>query len=105
MVDIFRPLRNPAALIYDAFQNEAKNRGTRIFEQWNSAEISAVWRAARDWAQQNALRIPTLEEISIEERCASGHVDYGSKWAYGVARLLEDSTHRRDRARDFNEEK
>jgi hypothetical protein len=87
--DIFRPTQIPAQLFYDAFQDEAKHRDSRTFEEWNRLEIERVWKTARDYAQQHDLKVPTLEEVKNCERYASGHTDYGSQWAYGVARLLK----------------
>ena len=88
MSDIFRPTTEPARRIYDAFQDEARKREGRTFEEWHTAEKQRVWAEARDYAQQHGSLVPTIEQIEREERNASGHADYGSKWAYGVSRLL-----------------
>jgi hypothetical protein len=48
----------------------------------------AVWRAAREYSEKHGLRVPTMEEIERAETSAYGHVDYGAKWAYGVARHM-----------------
>jgi hypothetical protein len=88
MNDIFRPRHQPAQMLYDAFQAEAHLRETRPHEQWRDAEVVAVWRAARDYAQMYGLPVPTLAEVQAAERSAAGHTDYATKWAYGVARLL-----------------
>lgn len=88
MKDIFRPKSEPALTLYKAFQAEAKFRNERSFEQWSQAEIEAVWRAARDYAQANNIRVPTVEEVAECERYALGSIDYGAKWAFQVARLL-----------------
>ncbi len=86
-VEIFRPQHQPARAIYDAFQEAAKDRKHSV-EAWIKRERLAVWRAARDYAQQHGVRVPTLEQVEAAERQAYGHVDYGAKWAYGVAELL-----------------
>jgi hypothetical protein len=91
--DFFRPRTEPARSLYDAFQEEAKKRKGRSFEEWNRAEINAVWYAARDYAQQHGLRIPYLDEVVSEERSACGHIDYGMKWAYGVAAAMRQPEH------------
>ena len=88
MRDMFRPHTEPASLIYDAFQAEASHRKGRCIGKWINAERYAVWRVARDWAEQHGRKVPTLDEVQLEERCAMGHIDYGAKWAYGIARLL-----------------
>ncbi|MGE0769866.1 MAG: hypothetical protein AB7L90_25790 [Hyphomicrobiaceae bacterium] len=88
MPDIFRPSRDPARSIYDAFQAEATHRIQRPWPDCHEAEVAAVWRAARDYAQQHGLRVPTLAEVRRVERSASGHIDYGSKWAHYVSELL-----------------
>ena len=84
MRDIFRPFKAPARTLYDAFQEEATHREGRSVEEWILAERQAVWEAARDYAQQHGLRIPTMDEVKQAENCASGHVDYGAKWAYAI---------------------
>lgn len=86
--DVFRPHNEPARGLYDAFQAEAKNRKGRSVEVWTEAEAQAVWRTARDYAQQHGIEVPTMELIKRKERYARGSIDYGAKWAYGVAELL-----------------
>lgn len=85
---IFRPRSEPARTLYDALQAEAKHRKGRTPEQWMDAEQQAVWRAARDYAQQHGLAVPTIDAVRKAERLASGHTDYGLKWALGVAQAL-----------------
>lgn len=87
--DPFRPSREPARSIYDAFQAEASKRQGRSVEEWLQAEREAVWRAAHDQAAMLALRCPTMGEIEAAERYAMGSVDYGLKWALGVERLMK----------------
>lgn len=87
-VDVFRPRTGPAQAIYDAFRLEAQKRSGRAFEAWVAAERQAVWSAARDAAQQAGLPVPTMEEVERAEVMAQGHVDYGSKWAYGVVEAM-----------------
>lgn len=90
--DTFRPRTEPARTLYDVFQDEAKNRSKRIPSCWIEQERQAVWLAARDYAQQHGLRVPTIEEIKQFETSAMGHVDYGAKWAHRVAELLRRTT-------------
>ena len=85
MKDIFRPPKGPARTLYDAFQEEAAHREGRSVAEWILAERQAVWTAARDYAQQHGLRVPAMDEVKQAENCASGHIDYGAKWAYAVA--------------------
>lgn len=87
-MSVFRPHHDPARTIYDAFQEEALLRDGRSVAQWSDAEVQAVWRAARDYAQQHDLVIPTLEQVIRAEQSARGHVDYGAQWAYQVARAM-----------------
>jgi hypothetical protein len=89
MSDVFRPRRNPARDIYDAFQEEAIKRKNRHHSLWTDRELHAVWVAARDHAQKHGLRVPFYEEIEVIDQAASGHVDYAAKLACNVARLLE----------------
>jgi hypothetical protein len=86
--DDFRPTQQPAQCVYDAFQAEAAKRKGRSTEEWVAAERQAVWSAARDYAQQHGLPVPTLEQIERKEQLAVGHSDYAATWAYGVAKLL-----------------
>ena len=86
--DIFRPRNQPARRIYDAFQDESRLRDSRSYDEWPILERQRVWEEARDYAQQNGLRVPTIKEIEQCEMSAMGHCDYGAKWAYGVADIL-----------------
>ena len=86
--DYFRPHGEPARTLYDAFQAEACNRDGRCEREWQWEERRAVWFAAIDYAQDHGLQIPTLAEIERIEELACGHVDYGAKWAYGVAEIM-----------------
>ncbi len=88
MTDVFRPRHDPARCIYDAFQEASKDRRCSI-EAWIKRERLAVWKAARDYAQQHGLRVPTLKQVEDAERQAYGHVDYGAKWAYAIAYLMQ----------------
>jgi hypothetical protein len=82
----FRPRNDPARSIYDALSLQMKKRdGGKMFIQ---GERFTVWSAARDYAQQHGLRVPTLAEVEKKEALALGHCDYAAKWAYGVADLL-----------------
>ena len=87
--DIFRPRTDPARLLYDAFHLEAKKRDGRFEEQWQLAEREAIWRAARDYAQQHGLSVLEMADIERAERYAMGHIDYGAKWAYGIRDIME----------------
>ena len=89
MRDIFKPRSEPAASIYEAFQREATKRKGREFREWNDAEIRAVLREAALRAPEFGLRSPSIDEIRSAERSASGHIDYGAKWAYGVVDIMQ----------------
>ena len=91
MRDVFRPTREPARTLYDAFQREAEKREGRDFEDWHSAEMNAVCNAARQYAQSHGLTVPTFEQVCDAEVSACGHVDYGSKWAYRVAEMMQNA--------------
>lgn len=88
MKDIFRPTREPELTLYLAFQREGKKREGREFEEWHSAELNAVFNAACKYAEKHGLREPTFDEVCSEEQYASGHTDYGAKWARGVAEIM-----------------
>jgi len=86
--DPFRPRREPQLTLYKTLLEEAKNRSYKDPEEWIECERKAVWRAARDYAQQHGLRVPTIEEVEKGENYASGHVDYASKFTLYVTELL-----------------
>lgn len=91
MHDVFQPRHEPARSIYDAFQNEATKRKGRTVEEWMTAEREAVMREATMQAMRLGLRVPTMDEVVRAERYASGSVDYGAKWAYGVTEAMKSS--------------
>lgn len=74
--------------IHEALCHEAQKRKGRDFEEWSKAEANSVWRAARDFAQENGLRVPLLDEVVQVERSAMGHCDYGQKWSLYVAEKM-----------------
>lgn len=88
MRDHFRPRNSPAREIYDAFQEESKNRADRSTIDWILAEREAVWKAARDYALKHKLTVPTIKDIEQAELSACGHTDYGAKWAYGISEIM-----------------
>jgi hypothetical protein len=90
MFDVFRPSSEPARTLYDTFQSEALKRGGRSPDEWIAAERQAVYAAACRIAQETGLKTPTLDEVMRAERSACGHVDYGSKWAYGVSSVMRE---------------
>lgn len=88
-MDFFRPYFEPARTFYDVLIKEAKKRGQyESSDEWIDAERKVMWGAARDYAQQHNLRVPTLDDIKRVEGCAVGHVDYAAKFAYGVRDLV-----------------
>ena len=90
-LDIFRPNAEPARTLYDALQKEASKRCGRSPTEWQCAERHAVWSAARDYAQQYGLPVPTLAEVEREENLACWHIDYGAKWARGISRMMTET--------------
>ena len=88
MTDHFRPRSQPAQRIYDAFQDEATKREGREPHDWEHQERLRVFREAREYAQENGLTFPTLDQVRQCESHALGHTDYGAKWAYKVAELV-----------------
>ena len=88
MKDIFRPRTDPARTLYDAFRREAENRVGKTPGEWMQAEEQVMWSTSRDYAQQHGLTEPTMAEVLKSQRQAMGHVDYGAKWAYAVAEIL-----------------
>ena len=86
--DVFRPHRDPARAIYDAFQAEAAKRNGRTVSEWMGRERDAVLREAVFQAHKCGLRAPSYDEVVQAERSASGHTDYGAKWAYGVVEAM-----------------
>ena len=91
MKDIFRPRTEPARTLYDAFLAEAKHRAGRDFEEWHNAELNAVHDAARKYAEAHGTTAPTFEQVCAADAYASGSADYGSKWAYQVADIMQQT--------------
>ncbi|WP_426172629.1 hypothetical protein [Pseudoduganella sp. R-34] len=89
MRDIFEPRFEPAKSIYLAFQGEAAKRKGRKVEEWVKAEREAVFRECTQQAQMRGLHSPTMDEVTAAERYAMGSIDYGAKWAYQLARVME----------------
>ena len=88
MQDVFRPVSEPSATIYDAFQLEAKNRNGKSPSEWIPAERHKVWMTAVAYAEKHGLHPPSIEEIEKMEKSAYGSADYGSKWSIKVANLM-----------------
>jgi hypothetical protein len=88
MADFFRPQNDPHRTIYDALVAEAEKRPGRSVNAWQAAEQQAAWQAARDYAQQHGLRVPTLEDVKRADRLGCGHVDYAAKVAYAVGAVI-----------------
>ncbi|MFK4706153.1 hypothetical protein ABIC83_002992 [Roseateles asaccharophilus] len=86
--DPWRPSRQPAQTLYDAFQAEAKHRKGRQLQDWIRLEREAVHRAACEYASQHGLARPSIETVERAERYACGSTDYGSKWAYTLTDLM-----------------
>lgn len=88
--DVFRPHWSPAREIYDAFVNESKKRPSRDMDDWIRLEREAVWDAVnRERAKLGKGPIP-IASIEDAENSAMGHTDYGAKWAYRCAELVEE---------------
>lgn len=85
MTDWMMPNSQPAQAIYKAFEKESRKRPNYDDHSWIEAERDAVLKASHEIAEKMGLKKPTLEEIKKAENFASGHSDYGKKWAYGVA--------------------
>ena len=65
MQDIFRPSREPAQSIYDAFSKESELRGSRTFDEWQEAERLAVYRAAEKQALKTGTAIPVFTGMAV----------------------------------------
>lgn len=88
MRDHFRPHFEPARAIYDALVREQKYRDGRSCEEWQEAELYVVWDAARDYALQAGLTVPTMDDVQRADQQAMGHVDYAAKLAHGVVDVM-----------------
>lgn len=84
----FRPTKEPARSIHDAFQLEADKRKGRALEVWIAAELQAVFDAAQLAAERHGLRKPSMDEIKSAEIYARGSTDYGAKWAHVVVDVM-----------------
>jgi hypothetical protein len=72
----------------DSLVTESSLRRSRSVEEWSNAEAIAIWKAARDYAQQHGLCVPLLDDVVRVERQARGHCDYASKWALYIVELM-----------------
>ncbi|WP_137917221.1 hypothetical protein [Hydrogenophaga sp. 2FB] len=88
MHDPFRPHGGPAQAIYDAFQNEAAKRKSRPGLTWIELERATVHSAATEQAMANGWSAPSIADVERFEACASGHTDYGSKWALYLVEFM-----------------
>lgn len=86
--DIFRPRFEPSRTLYDALQAEAIKRKNREWPEWHEAELRAMHNAACDYATAHGLSAPTYQQVCEAEQQATGHTDYGAKWAYYIAALM-----------------
>lgn len=86
--DPFRPRREPARSIYEAFQADAAHRRLREVEVWIREELDVVHNTAVRLAPSYGLRPPSIAEVEAAERRARGHVDYGLKWALYVVEAM-----------------
>jgi hypothetical protein len=67
---------------------EAEHRRSKPLKQWIADERLAMWSSACDFARQQGLRVPRLDEVELAERLACGHVDYARKWSLGIAEAM-----------------
>lgn len=91
MRDIFEPRQEPAKSIYAIFQAEAEKRSERSIDEWQAAEREAVYQEAVFQAEKRGLRTPTIEEVKHAESNASGSIDFGAKWSYGIVEAMRKS--------------
>jgi hypothetical protein len=89
MNDQLSPLNPYAAKLYYVFTKESKFRKGKDFSEWNESEIRAVWNEAKKIAIRLGKHEPSIEMIRQEEISASGHSDYGRKWAVNVFYRIE----------------
>lgn len=86
--DIFRPVNEPAGLIYDIIVEEAKLRDDKEVDDWILAERTKVWEITKEYSEAHGLIILTMTDIEHCEIRAGGHIDYAAKWAYCICDLL-----------------
>jgi hypothetical protein len=87
--DPFEPRHEPARSIYLAFQAEAAKRPGRSVEQWQEAEITAVYVEANRQSDMLDLRPVTRDQVERAETYARGSIDYGLTWALQVVREMQ----------------
>lgn len=88
MSDPFKPTRDPARSIYEAFQAAAAHRAGRSPDEWMAVERDAVFKEAVHQATKLGLRAPSIAEVESAERYAVGSVDYGATWIYRVVKVM-----------------
>jgi len=91
MKDLFRPRPgSPARAIYDAFKTESEKRNHADGLKWIENERQVVFEAAKKYADEHGLIVPTIDQVMIAEQSAEGSTDYGAKWAYGIVAFMKD---------------
>ena len=88
-MDFFRPKVEPERTLYDVVLEESRQRKNREPKVWMQAEREVMLRTAVSCAIKLGLNSPTMGQVEIAERMATGHVDYLAKWAYGVMDFMK----------------
>ena len=86
--DYLRPSGELSSLIYDAFNEVAKDRGKYKHPEWILREREAVFVCVKTYALNHNLMPLSLKEIECAENYALGSADYGSKWAHRIVDML-----------------
>jgi len=74
-----------------AFQKAAKGREGRSVEEWDAAEINAVYETACRLAPAHGMKAPTREQVATAHTYALGGVDFGATWTYAVIRRMQQA--------------
>ncbi|MCH8552502.1 MAG: hypothetical protein LAT62_11230 [Natronospirillum sp.] len=86
--DIFRPRLAPAAQLYDAFVEAASHRNKADGLEWIEFEIEQVHKEALRVAERYNFPAPSRDDVRKASDEASGHADYGAKFAFYVLETM-----------------
>lgn len=65
-------------------------------EEWKSTELAIVFRKTNEVARSLGLTLVTHKDVERADTYASGHIDYGAKFAYRIVELLQEKQIRND---------
>lgn len=78
----------PAHRIQQALYKAAEKRHELPVEEWIEAELKVMLDVTNEERKKLGKGPIDIEKVRVEDRCASGHIDYSLKVALGCERLV-----------------